>query len=232
MTTFILHRLHITQNILNIFQQNTTHIRYVHISSVISGDKIHLHQLLELVLSLPNLRKCHLRLGIGLCSDSLTISQKSPMKYLQLNGANEFCRTDRLIELLEYLPYLQTLHIIANQLNIISTNVIPSNISISHFILNINEFNVSLIQFLTFISILTPNIEELTILCRTPLNDISYLNHREWIAFIHSLPNLKKLTLKLSRSNTIDEQIWTKTCEKLTKFLTKTFILSQITTYP
>jgi hypothetical protein len=160
----------------------------------------------------------------------LKISSKSSIKKLRLIGINEHCSTDRLSVLLQHLPCLQSLHIIANQLNFVSkTNTeIISTAPISNFILNIHQFNVRFVEFSNFISTLTPCVQELTIICRASLENLTYLNHQEWIPFIQSLPNLKKLTLNISRTRTINEQTWEKNCQELTKLMTKNHIAIQI----
>lgn len=214
-------------------EQNLTHLRYLNISPLVSGQKKLTHKLLEMILSLPELETCHLRLGISMPPNPLTISSKNSIKYLRLTGINENCMTDRIGPLLQYLPNLQSLHIIANQLNFnstINTNITSSTAPISIFSLNIKQFIVPLIQFLNFIPITTPNVQELTIICRTPLDDLTYLNHQVWISFIYLLPSLKKLTLRISRSNTIDEQIWSRDCQKLTKWITKNRVILQLGT--
>ncbi len=222
--------MNITKGLLNIFQQNTSHLRYLNISSVVSGDKKCIHQLLEMIISLPNLQICRLRLGISMSPIQLKISSKSPIKNLRLFGINENCSIDRLILLLQHLPCLQSLHIIANQLNCVSkiNTKFIFTAPISNFILNIHQFNVPFIQFTNFILTLTPCVQELTIICRTPLENLNYLNHQEWILFIQSSPNLKKLTLNIDRISTINEQIWEKNCQKLTKLMTENHIAIQI----
>jgi hypothetical protein len=198
----------------------------------VSGSKKSMHQLLEMIISLPNLQICRLRLGISMSPIQLKISSKSPMKNLRLNGMNENCSIDRLIVLLEHLPCLQSLHIIANQLNIVSTTntktISSCTVPISMFTLNINQFNIPFGQFSNAIVTLTPYVEELKIICRTPLENLTYLNHREWILFIRSLPNLKKMTLEISRTSAIDEQKWDKNCQKLTKLMTENHIILRI----
>jgi hypothetical protein len=228
--TLTLHRLNITKNFLDIFQQNTTHLRYLNISSLVSGNKKYLHQLLEMIISLQNLQQCRLRLGISMSPCLLQITSKSPMKDLRLIAMNENCATNRLIILLQYLPCLQSLHIIANQLNLTpmtdSANVCIA--PISSFTLNLHQWNVSLLELTRFILTLTPHVQELKIICRTPLENLTYLNPEEWILFVQSLPNLEKLTLGIDRRNDIDEQIWTKSCQKLTKLISRYHITFRI----
>jgi hypothetical protein len=172
-----------------------------------------MHQLLEMIISLPNLHICSLRLGISMCSVQPSVSLKSPIKNLRLTGMNEICFTNRLMILLQHLPCLQSLHIIANQLN---------------FILNINEFIVPIVQFTNFILNLTPYVQELKIICRTPIQNLIYLDHQEWIKLIKSLPNLKELTLDIRRTNDIDEKTWDKSCQLLTKLMTINHIVLRI----
>ncbi|CAF1276754.1 unnamed protein product [Rotaria sordida] len=229
--TLFLHRLHITKDFLNLFQQNSTYLRYLNISSIVSGDKIMMHQLLEIILSLSNLQTLRLGLRMSMSPIQLRISSKSPIKNLKLIGLNENFFIDRLIILLQYLPYLQSLHIITNQINFISTkntdNISCTN-SISSFTLNIHEFIVSFVQFTNFILRIIPYVQELKIICRSPVQNFDYLNHREWIMFIQSLPNLKKIILDISRNNDIDEQIWNKKCQMLIKLMIKNHIILQI----
>jgi hypothetical protein len=184
-----------------------------------------------MIISLSNLQKCYLRLGISMSPIQLNISLKSPIKNLRLIGMEENCITDRLIVLLQYLPYLQSLHIIANQLNFnstIKTKIIPGTNPISIFILNIKQFNVPFVQFANFILTLTPYVQELTIICRTPDENLTYLQHLEWISLIKLLSNLQKLTLRIYRANTINEQLWNKNCEQLTKIMTNSHIVLRI----
>jgi hypothetical protein len=94
--------------------------------------------------------------------------------------------------------------------------------------LNINEFIVPIVQFTNFILNLTPYVQELKIICRTPIQDLTYLDHREWIKLIKSLPNLKELTLDIRRTNDIDEKIWDKRCQLLTKLMTINHIVLRI----
>jgi hypothetical protein len=201
-----------------------THLRYLHISPVVSGDKKFLHKLLEMILSISNLQTCYLRLGISMCSNQLQIPSKSPIKTLRLIGMNENCSVDRLIILLQHLPCLQSLHIVANQLNFFPTtngkNIFCTN-TISSFTLNINEFSISFVQLTDFILTLTPYVQELKIICRTPVQNFSYLNHRDWVVFIKALSNMKKLTLDIYRPNEIDKETWDKRCQMLTKVMTK-----------
>lgn len=230
LTTLTVHRLNITKDFLNIFQQNTTHLRYLNISSLVSGNKKYLHRLLEMIISLPSLQQCRLRLGISMSPLPLQITAKSSMKDLRLIAMNENCVANRLVLLLQYLPCLQSLHIIANQLNLTPVNNSPSvcTTPISSFTLNLNQWNVPLVELTHFILILTPYVQELKIICRTPLENLTYLNHDEWIMLIQSLPNLEKFTLGIGRQSEFDEQIWTKSCQKLTKLLTRYHITFQI----
>ncbi|CAF4381361.1 unnamed protein product, partial [Rotaria sordida] len=94
--------------------------------------------------------------------------------------------------------------------------------------LNIHEFIVSFVQFTNFILRIIPYVQELKIICRSPIQNFDYLKHREWIMFIQSLPNLKKIILDISRSNDIDEQIWNKKCQMLIKLMIKNHILLQL----
>ncbi len=223
--------MNINKNFLPIFQQNTSHLRYLNISPIVSIDKKSMHQLLEMIISLPNLQICSLRLGIVMCFVQPSVSLKSPIKNLRLTGMNEPCFTNRLMILLQHLPCLQSLHIIANQLNFMSTiklDDISCTAPISIFILNINEFIVPIVQFTNFILNLTPYVQELKIICRTPIQDLTYLDHREWIKLIKSLPNLKELTLDIRRTNDIDEKIWDKRCQLLTKLMTINHIVLRI----
>jgi hypothetical protein len=225
--TLILHRLNITKDLVDLFQENTTHLRYLNISSIVSGDKKALHQLLEMIISRPCLETCRIRLGISMSPIQLKSSSKSPIKSLRLIGKNENCSTDRLMMLLQHLPELQSLHIIANQLNFTSTNNICTA-PISNFILNIHQFNISFVHFIHFISNLTPDVEELKVICRTPLENMAYLDYREWIMFIALLPNLKKMTLDISRATQINEQIWERNCQQLIKLMTSNRIVLHI----
>jgi hypothetical protein len=152
------------------------------------------------------------------------------MKDLRLIAMNENCVANRLVLLLQYLPCLQSLHIIANQLNLTPVNNSASvcTAPISSFTLNLNQWNVPLVELTHFILILTPYVQELKIICRTPLENLTYLNHDEWIMLIQSLPNLEKFTLGIGRQSEFDEQIWTKSCQKLTKLLTRYHITFQI----
>lgn len=190
-----------------------------------------MHKLLEMIISLLNLQICHLRLGISMSPIPLKISSKSSIKNLRLNGIYENCFTDRLINLLQYLPYLQTLHIIANQLQFVSkTNLknISDIVSISSFTLNINQLIGSLVQLTNFILFLTPCVQELTIIFRNPVQDLTYLDYREWMTFIKSLHNLVKFTLNIRCTNEINEQIWNKKCQLLTKLMTNNHIVFRI----
>jgi hypothetical protein len=208
-----------------------THLRYLSISPVISGDKKYLHRLLEMILSIPNLQTCRLRLGISMCLNQLKLPSTSPIKHLRLTGMNEICFIDRLILLIQHLPCLQSLHIVANQLNFVPTTNAKNmfcTVPISIFILNINELIISFVQFTDLILTLTPYVQELKIICRTLVQNLDYLNHRNWLIFIKSLPNLKKLTLDICRNTGIDEQIWDKRCQILTKLMTKNRIALRI----
>ena len=212
-------------------QRNTIDLRYLYVSPVVSGSKATIHQLLEMILSLPNLRFCRLRLGISMSPLPLKPPSKSPMEDLRLIGMNEQCSIDRLFVLTQYLPSLKSLHIIANQLNFTSTTL--SNIctaSISNLTLNLNQFNFLFFQLTSFILALTPYVQELTIICRTPLEDLTHLNPWEWLAFIQSVHHLRKLTLGLTRGRTINQQTWDKNCQTLTKLTTKYHIHFQIGT--
>jgi hypothetical protein len=139
---------------------------------------------------------------------------------------NEFeCSTKISIDiLLQHLPCLQSLHIVANQLNFFPTtngkNIFCTN-TISSFTLNINEFSISFVQLTDFILTLTPYVQQLKIIYRTPVQNFSYLNHRDWVVFIKTLSNMKKLTLDIYRPNEIDKETWDKRCQMLTKVMTK-----------
>ncbi|CAF2713658.1 unnamed protein product [Rotaria sp. Silwood2] len=231
LTTLFLHRLHITKDFLSLFQKNSTHLRYINISSIVSGDKILLHQLLEMILSLSNLRTCRLCLGISMSPIQLRFSSKSSIKNLKLIRIYENFFIDRFIILLQCLPYLQSLHIIANQINFSSTkntNNIYCTVPISSFTLNINKVNVSFVQFTNFMLCVTPYLQDLNFICRTSVQNLNYLNHREWMIFIQSLPNLKKVTLDIYPSNDIHEQIWNKKCQILVDLMIKNHIILRI----
>ncbi|CAF1216010.1 unnamed protein product [Rotaria sp. Silwood1] len=228
LTTLFIHRLHITKDFLNLFEQNSIHLRYLNISSIVSGNKILLYQLLEKILLLSNLQICHLRLGISMSTNQLQISSKSSIKNLKLIGTYENLFIDRLIILLQYLPYLQSLHIITNQINFSSTKNICCLVPISNFTLNISEFNISFVQLTNFLLCVTPNVQEFKIICRNSIQNINYLNYQEWKIFIQSLSYLKKLTLDIHRSNNIDEQIWNKKCEILNNLMIENHIILHI----
>lgn len=230
LTTLTLHRLDITQHIVRIVQESSAHLRYIHVSSVVSGEKKTLHRLLETIISLPKLRVCRLRIGIAMSLYPFTISSTSPMEDLKLLGKNEHCTTNRLINLLSYLPCLQSLHIIANELNSTpestTNNVIKA--PISNFTLNLNVWNTSLTELYRFITTITPRVEQLTLISRSSIVNRDHLNYLIWPDFVESLPYLQKLTLIIHRDTTLDEQIWEKNCRILTKRLIKRGVILHI----
>ena len=223
LTTLTLHRLDITEHIVRIVQESSAHLRFIHVSSVVSGNKKTLHHLLEMIISLPKLRTCRLRLGIAMSSFPFTISSTSPMENLKLLGKNEHCNTNRLTNLLSYLPCLQSLHIIADELNSTPESTINDVIKapISNFILNLSLWNTSLTELHRFITMITPRVEQLTLISRSSIANHDHLNHLIWLEFVQSLPCLQKLTLIIHRDTTLDEQIWDKHCRLLTKRLIK-----------
>ncbi|CAF2125395.1 unnamed protein product [Rotaria magnacalcarata] len=215
-----LHRLNITEDLHSIIQRNSTYLRYLYISQTISCNKLLMHKFLETILSLQNLQTCSLRLRLCMTPLRIKISSKSSIKNLRLMGTSEICTTDRLIKLLEYLPQLQSLHIIANQFSFISTKSTENEIctvALSNFILNINELTVPFIQLTDFIISVMPFIQELKVVCRTAMQNLNYLNIHDWIKFVKSSPNLKNVTFDVHRGNEIDEQKWNNRCQMLIK---------------
>ena len=231
LTTLFLHRLTITKDLLCILQQNTTYLRYLNISPVVSCDKRSMQQLIKLILSLLYLQNCRLRLGMSMLSTQIVVSSQSPIKNLRLTGINEFCFIDRLISFLQHLPYLQSLHITANQLNLLpmkNTNNVSCTVPISTFTLNIKEFPDSFVQFTHSIACVAPYVRELKIICRNAIQNLIYVDHLIWIKFVQSLPNLHELTLDINRSNEIDERIWDKKCQNLIKSMIKNHVILKI----
>ncbi|CAF3076733.1 unnamed protein product [Rotaria socialis] len=226
-----LHRLNITEDLHSIIQRNSTYLRYLYISQTISCDKLLTHKFLETILSLQNLQTCSLRLRLCMTPLRIQISSKSSIKNLRLMGTSENCTIDRLIKLLEYLPQLQSLYIIANQLSFISTKSKNNEIcavALSSFTLNIKEFIISFVQLTDFIIHVMPFIQELKIVCRTAMQDLNYLNIHDWIKFVKSSPNLKKVTFDVYRGNEIDEQKWNNRCQMLIKSMTLNHITLRI----
>ena len=216
--------MEITEHILKIVQASSTSLRYIHVSSITSGTKRCMHELLETIISLPNLQSCRLRLGISMSPLPLTVSSTSPVKDLRLMGKNEHCSVDRLITLLSYFPCVQSFHITTNQLIDFPESSPPANMiqsPISNFILDLKQWNIPLSQLMNFITMITPQVKELKLICRTPIDNRDYLKHFLWTDFIQSLYYLRNFTLVIHRNSTFDEQIWNRNCQILTKQLIK-----------
>jgi hypothetical protein len=145
------------------------------------------------------------------------------VKDLRLISLNENCIESRLIALLQYLPCLQSLHIITEQLNFTPmTNSMNFSVPpIPVFTLSLRQWNVSLLELTRFLVTVTPHVQQLTLISRSSLENLNYLSPDEWILLVQSLPNLEKLTLDITRRNDIDEQIWTKNCQRLTKLISR-----------
>jgi hypothetical protein len=108
-------------------------------------------------------------------------SSKSSITNLSLIGMHESCFVNRLTVLLQYFPYLHSLNIVAHHLDFpLGTTTkknLNSTIPILSFTLNVNDLHVPFAQFSSFImDIMTPHIEELTIISRTALEDLTYLD--------------------------------------------------------
>lgn len=207
--------MEITEYVVKILQASSTSLRYLHVSSITSGTKQCMHQLLETIISLPNLQSCRLRLGISMSALPLTVSSTSPVKDLRLIGKNENCSIDRLMTLLSYFPCLQSLHIITSQL--ISSPVGMIQSPISKFTLDIKEWTISLHELNNFIASIAPQVKEFKLICRSPIENRDYLKSFLRIDFIQTLNYLQNLTLVMHRHSNLDEEFWNKTCETLTK---------------
>lgn len=217
----------ITKEFLTLFKKNSIHLRYLNISQVVSGDKLVLHQLLETILSIQYLQICYLRLGIGLSPFPLKRSSKGSIKELRLIGMHENFSFDRLIVLIENLPYLRKLYIVSKKIHFIPEqdgNNSICTVPIVSFTLNINELNIPFTYFTNCIIRAVPYVEEIKIKCRTPLTTLDYLNVHDWINFAKSLSRLCKITIDISRGNAIDEQIWTNKCQSLLKKMVRNHI--------
>ena len=229
--TLSLHRDHVTMDFLEFFERNTTHLRSLYTSSMISGDKTMLRALMMTILSLPRLHTCQLRLAIGTSSIPLTNAPKSPLQRLKLLGDKEICSMDRLSLLLASLPSLQSLHIIARQLRWNSNSSLPDlNVKtpVSTLTLKVQEFVIPLPLLLRFVSSVMPQLERLAIQCLFAQQDLSYMNHTEWNRFIASLRSLREVTLTIHRASALEETTWTKKCELLGKHFFKKSVALRI----
>lgn len=223
LTRLALHRLDITEHIVKIVQESSAHLRFIHVSSLVSGNKKTLHHLLETILSLPKLRTCRLRTGIAMSAFPFTISSTSPMEDFKLLGKNEHCTIDRLTNLLSYLPCLQSLQIVASEFNSTAESTTHPVVKapISNFILNLNLWNIRLLELHRFISTIAPHVKHLTLISRSPMENVDHLHPLIWPEFVESLHYLQKLTLIIHRHTSVNEQSWDKNCRLLTKRIHK-----------
>lgn len=219
--TLSLHRIHVSADFVKLFERNTTHLRSLYTSSMISGEKKMFRALLTMILSLSHLHTCQLRLAIGTGPIPPASVLKSPIQRLKLVGPTEVCVLDRLSVLLGYLPLLQSLSIVAQKLAWTST---PSKsdlsipVPISTFTLKIQVLDIPVYLFLQFVSSVMPQLETLTIICLFAQPNHSYLDRIQWNALLlDSLPNLRQVILMIHRASTVDESIWNKKCELLGK---------------
>ncbi|UJR32019.1 hypothetical protein I4U23_019488 [Adineta vaga] len=226
--TLILHRLNINEDFLDVFQQNLFHLRDLNISPKVSMNKKTMSTVLEMILCLPNLQICRMHLKLSMSHFLLDKSIQSSIRYLRLSGTNGVCYIDRLMHILQHLPYLQSLYITANQLNFIHLdNLMNTNTyqtSISNLTLNINELVIPLVELTDFISNLTPYLQKLKLTCRTHFQNTSYLDCRIWKTFVKSLPELKNIHLKFCYTSHIDGTVWNDRCILLTQLMAKNLI--------
>ena len=191
---------------------------------MVSGEKKNLHALLTMILSLPQLHTCQLRLAIGTSPIPLKSVLNSPIQRLKLIGLTEVCSLDRLSLLLGSLPSLQSLSIVTQKLTWTATpskSNLNIQVPISTFTLKIQELDIPAYLFLQFVSSVMPQLETLTIVCLLAQPDHSYVDRMQWNVILELRRSLRQVTLMIHRASTVDEHIWNKKCELLGKAFAK-----------
>ncbi|CAF0880774.1 unnamed protein product [Adineta ricciae] len=230
--TLILHRLDVNKELLNIIRNSLTHLRYLNISTKMSINYKMNSVLLQLVLTLPHLQMCSMRLTIATHSCQLSNELQSPMRSLKLLDKKNICFVGQLRNILSHLPNLHSLNITAKQLSLDSVvdkqNIDSYRTEISSLTLYICEFAMPFVQLTEFLSNFAPNLTEFKLTIISSFPDTSCLDYHTWTVFIKSLSKLKTVTLHVTHANDVQERTWKKCRVKLIDLMRENLIQSEI----
>lgn len=208
-----LSQVYVDDTTLDFLHAHTTNLEYLDMSDRISHKW---NLILEYLLSLPNLIRCRLLLGILLCPPKLSDKQhRSRLEQLTLLGPNQPCRTEHLVTNLTHFSHLKTVHLKCPRL-IIPPKGYPNSLpSIVNFTMELTQMPIVFIHLSDFLQKTMPQLEHLTIRCTEPLRDITFLIPSRWRDLFDHVPHLKTVSLSFSRMKTIDETVWNSRRDRL-----------------